>query len=284
MTSKQQGSAIGERQTSANPRTSQPLRYLRLMAIFAGASISAQLEYRANFVVSLVSSLLTVGGALFGLMVLSGDGQPVGGWSYREATVVVGVFTLVQGFIGALLQPNLNRIAEGVRTGTMDFNLLKPIDTQFLVSTRNVNVFRVVDVVVGVGLIGWALTGLDRLSLVGIVSGTLLLVAALMIVYSIWFMLTTTAFWFVKVENTTELFNSLFRAGQFPVTVFPGWVRAFFTVIVPVAFITTVPAEALIGRARPGSAVAAAAVALVMLIVSRWFWRWAVSSYTSASS
>ncbi len=62
-------------------------RYLRLVRVFAGASISAQLEYRMNFIVNLVGSLLTAGGALFGLFVLYGDGQPLGGWEYREAMV-----------------------------------------------------------------------------------------------------------------------------------------------------------------------------------------------------
>lgn len=259
-------------------------RYLRLIRVFLAASLSVQLEYRANFVVSLIGALLTAGGALFGLLVLAGDGQPIGGWSFREATVVVGLFTLVQGFIGALLFPNLNKIAEAVRLGTMDFNLLKPIDTQFLVSTRNIDVFRVIDVVIGIGLIIWGVRGSGGFSWSGLLLGMILTLAALLIVYAIWFILTTTAFWFVKVENITELFNGLFRAGQFPVTAFPGWVRIFFTVVVPIAFVTTVPAAALIGRLNPGNTLAALAVALVLLVIARWFWHYAIGSYTSASS
>lgn len=260
------------------------MRYLRLAAIFAGASISAQLEYRANFLLGLLGALLQAGGSLFGLLILTGDGQSVGGWSYREAMVVVGLFTLVQGFIGAFLYPNLNKIAEAIRTGTMDFTLLKPIDAQFQVSARNVNIFPLTNIVIGLMVIGWALPGIPGVTSAGLLIGTLLVVAALMIVYAVWFLLTTTAFWFVKVENITELFNGLFRAGQFPVSVLPGWVRFFFTFVVPVAFITTVPAEAIIGRAKLPSALTAIGVALVLLAVSRWLWQRAVGSYTSASS
>jgi ABC-2 type transport system permease protein len=259
-------------------------RYLRLIRVFAGASISAQLEYRANFMISLIGAFLTSGGSLFGLLVLTGDGQPIGGWSYREASVVVGLFTLMQGFIGAFLQPNLNKIAEAVRLGTMDFTLLKPIDAQFLVSTRNVNVFRMIDIVIGVIVIVWAVSDMGGITTQGVALGAALVVAGVAIVYAIWFTLTTTAFWFVKVENITELFSGLFRAGQFPVTAFPTWVRLLFTFIVPVAFITTVPAEAIVGRIRPESALVAAGVALVLLLISRWFWSVAVRSYTSASS
>jgi ABC-2 type transport system permease protein len=259
-------------------------RYLRLIGVFTRASVSAQLEYRANFLISLVSALLASGGALFGLLLLSADGQPVGGWSYREASVVVGLFTIVQGFIGAVLSPNLNKIAEAIRLGTMDFTLLKPIDAQFLVSTRNVDLFRIIDIGIGTIVIVVASSGLPGITLSSVLLSALLLGTALLIVYAIWFILTTTAFWFVKVENITELFNGLFRAGQFPVTAFPSWVRVLFTFVVPVAFITTVPAEAIIGRIRLESALAAAGVALVLLAVARWFWGVAVRSYTSASS
>lgn len=259
-------------------------RYMRLAAIFAGASVSAQLEYRANFLINLLTSLLTAGGSLLGLLVVSGDGQPIGGWSYREAAVVVGLFTLVQGLIGALLQPNLNKIAEAVRLGTMDFTLLKPIDAQFLVSTRNINLFQAIDMLLGLGIIGWAAAGLPGLTLKGALAATLLVGAGLLIVYAIWFMLSTTAFWFVKVENLTDLFSGLFRAGQFPVSAYPGWVRLLFTFVVPVAFVTTVPAEALIGRFQPLSALGALLAAALLLLAARLLWHRALASYTSASS
>jgi ABC-2 type transport system permease protein len=259
-------------------------RYLRLIGVFVRASVSAQLEYRANFLISLIGALLTSGGALFGLLLLSADGQPVGGWTYREASVVVGLFTIVQGFIGAVLSPNLNKIAEAIRLGTMDFTLLKPIDAQFLVSTRNVDLFRLIDIGIGLTIIIVAASGLPAMGVSSMLLGALLLGTALLIVYAIWFILTTTAFWFVKVENITELFNGLFRAGQFPVSAYPGWVRGLFTFIVPVAFITTVPAEAIIGRMRLESALMAAGIALALLAVARWFWGVAVRSYTSASS
>jgi ABC-2 type transport system permease protein len=259
-------------------------RYLRLALVFIGASINAQLEYRMNFVVSLVGALLAAGGSLFGLLILTGDSQAVGGWSYREATVVVGLFTIVEGFIDGALRPNLNKIGEAIRTGTMDFTLLKPVDAQFFSSTRNMNIFPLLNVGVGLLVIGWALPGIPGVTAGGVALSVVLLVAALAIVYAIWFMLTTTAFWFVKIENVTELFNGLFRAGQFPVTVFPGWARFVFTFVIPVAFITTVPAEALVGRITTPTALAAAGVALVLLLAARWLWSFAIGSYTSASS
>jgi ABC-2 type transport system permease protein len=259
-------------------------RYIQLIMVFLRASLSVQLEYRANFIISIISAAMASASALFGLFLLSGDGTPIGGWSYAEATIVVGVYTIVQGFIGAVLAPNLPQIAEAVRLGTMDFTLLKPIDAQFMVSARNINVFRSIDILAGLIIVAIAGVQIGGFQILNILIASIMLVCALLIVYAIWFMLTTTAFWFVKVANITELFNGFFRAGQFPVAAFPGWVRSFFTIIVPVAFITTIPSEALTNRLTLSSALTTIAVTIVLLVVSRLIWKRAVGSYTSASS
>jgi ABC-2 type transport system permease protein len=259
-------------------------RYWTLIGIFAGSSIAAQLEYRANFVVNLIGSLMTAVGSLFGLSILLGTGSSLGGWNSPEAIVVVGVFTLVEGFMGVFLYPNLNKIAEAVRTGSMDFTLLKPLDSQFLVSARNVGILRVADLLIGLGMIVYATSQLGGVRLEGIAVASILITASFASVYSIWLMLCTTAFWWVGVENITELFWGFFRAGQFPITAFPGWGRILFTFVIPVAFITTVPAEALVGRVQTAAALGALGVALLLVAVSRGFWRFALRNYTSASS
>jgi len=260
-------------------------RYLRLIRIFTGATLSAQLEYRANFLGAVLASLGEVGVALLGIGVLFG--QPgtteVGGWSFREALLVVGLFMLTEGFISVFVQPNMSKIAEAVRTGSMDFTLLKPIDAQFGVSTRHLNVLRVTDLLIGLGLTVYAASGLT-VTFGGVLVAALLYLSALVIVYCIWLALSTTAFWFVKTQNVAELFNGVFGAARFPVTAFPVPVRALLTFVVPVAFITTVPAQAMTGTLTPALALASPLVAAALFAATRLFWLRAVGSYTSASS
>ncbi|GGL99679.1 ABC transporter permease [Deinococcus aerophilus] len=259
------------------------IRYLRLIRIFTGATISAQLEYRANFLGAVLGSLGQVGVALLTIGVLFAQTETVGGWTFREALLVTGFFMLTEGFISVFVQPNMSRIAEAIRTGSMDFTLLKPVDAQFNVSTRYLNVLRFPDLLIGLGLIGYAASALT-VTLAGVLTAAVLYLSALSIVYCIWLALSTTAFWFVKTQNMAELFNGIFGAGRFPVSAFPLPVRFLLTFIVPIALITTVPAQAMTGRLTPLLALASPLVALALFAATRWFWLRAVASYTSASS
>lgn len=102
--------------------------------------------------------------------------------------------------------------------------------------------------------------------------------------YSLWFILGTSSIWFVKVANATEVLRALLEAGRFPSQAFPAAYRFVFTFIVPVAFLTTVPAEAALGRLNLSTLGLALLIATGLLVASRLFWRFALKSYTSASS
>jgi ABC-2 type transport system permease protein len=109
-----------------------------------------------------------------------------------------------------------------------------------------------------------------------------MLLAGLVIFYSLLMILITLSFWFVEVSNIMELIYTFFEAGRFPVTAFPTWVRIVLTFIVPIAFITTVPAQAVLGWLQPAGVVTGLTIAAVLFAVSRAFWRYALRHYTSA--
>lgn len=260
-------------------------RHWRLIRIFVVATISTQLEYRVNFLMAVLGSLTTAGTALLGLGVIFG--QPgmssIGGWNFKEALLVTAFYLLTSGVIEVFIRPNMSEIAEAIRTGNMDFALLKPIDAQFNISTRHINILRVPDILIGIGLLAYAISGIS-VTILGIFLSVLMYLSSIIIVYCLWLALSTTAFWFVKTQNATELFQGVFGAARFPVTAFPVPVRALLTFVIPIAFVTTVPAQALIGKLTPLLALTSPLVALLLFGASRWFWLKAVSSYTSASS
>jgi ABC-2 type transport system permease protein len=261
------------------------MRYLRLFLLFLKSSFLIELEYRANFVARAVVSLFDVGVVLVGTGLFYAHTDRIGGWTYDQALVIVGIFTFVSGFVAAFLRPNTQKIIEMVREGTLDFVLTKPVNSQFMASLRYAQLFYLVDMAAGAGIVAVAFARLGRApNATQLAQFALMLAMALLIVYSIWMVIATLAFWLVKVGNMAELFNSTYETGRFPITTYKGVIRLALTFIVPVAFITTFPAQSVLGALDAGTAVAAVAMGGAMFAASALFWRRAVRSYSSASS
>lgn len=258
-------------------------RYLTVLKLFWSTAISAELEYRVNFAFATLGSLGSLAGSLFSLFLFYQGGYTFQGWSWEEALVVLGVFTLLQGFSSTFLAPNLNQIVKQVQQGTLDFVLLKPISSQFWLSMRTVSPWGLPDLIFGCILIGYAGTRLGVASSAYALSVVPLLFGLLSL-YSLWFMLGATSIWFVKIYNVTEVLRGLLEAGRYPMAAYPLAYRFFFTFVIPVAFLTTVPAETMLDRVQAGWIIGAGILAVVLLVVSRWFWKFALRFYTSASS
>ncbi|MGC1306784.1 MAG: ABC transporter permease [Phormidesmis sp.] len=258
-------------------------RYLRILRLFWQVAIAAELEYRINFIIAVISSIGGLVGSLFGLFLFYRTDYSFPGWSWNEALIVLGLFTLLQGISATFLVPNLNKIVTYVQEGTLDFVLLKPVSSQFWLSTHTISPWGFPDLIFGMIIIVYAggQLGLPPLAYLLLLPPLALGVVSL---YSLWFILGSTSIWFVKVYNVTEVLRSLLEAGRFPVEGYPAAYRVFFTFVIPVAFLTTVPAQTMIGQSEPTWLIGSALLALALFQVSRWFWQFALRFYTSASS
>jgi len=265
-------------------------RYWRSLRCFWATSLAAELEYPLNAWIELLSVLGNLAGSLFVLQLLFAGGPELGGWSWSGALVVLGLYTLLDGFTTCVLQPNLSRVVNHVQTGTLDYVLLKPIDSQFWLSARTVSPWGLPAIAAGLGLIGWALARGGSGAAAGppapgaVLLALALLLAALVILYSLWFVLAALSIWFVKVWNATEVLRYALVAGRYPVSAYPPALRLLFTLVLPVAFLTTVPAEALLGRGSLLWAGGSLLAAVLCFAGSRLLWRYAQRFYTSASS
>ncbi len=260
-------------------------RYLQLIVIYYRSALLAEMEYRTNFISSLVYSILWAFWIAGGVSIFFYHRTSLGGWTYNEILIVMGLFMIFNGVIDTVLRPNINRLTEYIQKGTLDFVLIKPANSQFLATVTSISVFKCFDVAIGFGLIGYGLYRLHHWpTLVECLLFSIMMPSGLILVYSLWLFLATLAFWFVKIENFTELFYTFYEAGRFPITVYKGWIRAVLTFVVPVAFLTTFPAAALMGRLSPWYAAASSGIALVLFFASSRFWRYAIRFYSSASS
>lgn len=261
------------------------MNILRLLAVFFRVNLMGELAYRINFFWQLLQSILSLGMSLTGIVVIFSYTSAIGGWRPDEVLALVGVYLLVGGIIGLVIQPCMERFIESVRDGSLDFVLTKPEDIQLLVSIRRIEIWQFIDMALGLGVLVTALIRLGANVGVGQTAAFLLmLVIGAVIIYSFFLILATLSFWFVRVENILAIFQSMYEAGRWPISLYPGWLRYGLTFVIPVAFAVTVPAEALTGRLTWQTMLGAIALAIGLFIASRAFWIVGLRRYSGASS
>jgi ABC-2 type transport system permease protein len=282
---------------SASPETLPPprplpadpprdiLRPIRLFGIFFRIGALNELQYRANLAVQLFQSLIALFTGLAVLALVFDQTSNLAGWSESELLAVMGVHILMGGVIRTAIQPNMERLMTDVRQGTLDYVLTKPEDAQVMISVREFRIWQAVDIIVGGIVLAIGIGRLETSIGLGsalIFAGTLLLGAVM--IYCFWLILTTAAFWVVRMDELHELFDGIYQSGRWPVTIYPSWLRISLTFLVPIAFAVTVPAEALTSRLTPETLALAAGFALALLVITRWFWRTGLKHYAGASA
>jgi ABC-2 type transport system permease protein len=260
-------------------------RYARLLFVQLRTSFTLAVQYRFDFFIEGVLALVWLGITLVPLMVVFARRTTVAGWSYPEALVVVGLFSVLKAVLDGAVMPSLNHVVDGIRKGTLDLILLKPADAQFLVSTSRFEPWRILDLLGSVAIVLYAFRLLHHVPAAGeVIVGCALFAVAVMLLYSLWILVVSLSFRVVKVDNLSYLFMSIFDAGRWPIHVFKGTLRVLFTVVFPLALMTTYPAQALLGHLSLVHASLAGAGGLLFAGWARWVWRRSLRAYTSASS
>lgn len=258
---------------------------MRIALLHLRLAVVNELQYRINFVVQLLQSVIALATTLIVLTLIFQQTDALGDWTRPQLLVVVGVFTIVGGIVGFAIEPNMGRLISDIRLGTFDYLLTKPADAQLLVSVREFRVWRLTDVAIGLGVAIWGLASGDgSVGWQEIGGFALTIVAGCLALYCCWLALTIGAFWFVRMEQLQELFTGLSRAGQYPVGIYPGWLRFTLSFLVPLGFAITVPAQALTGRLSLTRFFVTLAFGVGAVLATRLLWRFGVRRYSGASA
>ncbi len=258
---------------------------LRLLRLFFTINAASELQYRANFVLALVRSLINVATNGANLALIFSNTQTLAGWTAPQLVAVLGVWFIIGGLMRVVVRPSLAKVMDDVRLGTLDYLLVKPADSQLLASIRVMELWGVTDVALGLLLLAAALWRLSaNISLGQAATFTLVLCAGGVMVYSFCLVLATSTFWIVRAENILVVFGEMFAAGRYPVTVYPSWIRIVLTLVVPVAFATTIPVQAVTGQLSAPALAGTLLLAITLLLVSSGFWRYGLRNYTGASA
>jgi ABC-2 type transport system permease protein len=261
-------------------------RYLRLLGVQLRMSATTAMQYRTEFLLKGALALFWIGVTLVPSIVVFSRRHSVAGWTYEQSLVVLAWFSLLKAVLEGGVTPSLLGVVEGVRNGALDFVLLKPADAQFMVSTSKFEPWRVIDFLGAAAIFTYAFEKMGRWPTAGdLVKAGLLLVVAVLLLYSIWILVVSASFWVVRMDNLSYLFSSIFDAGRWPIDAFKSpLLKRIFTYVFPLALMTTFPARALLGTLEPKNTTLALAGGVGFAVLARLVWTRAVRFYTSASS
>jgi len=243
------------------------------------------LEYKTNILVDLITAILSLLGSIFLLSIFFQNSGSIGGWKFEQALIIQAIYTILNGITNTWFNPNLTEIVKHIREGTLDFVLLKPIDSQFFISLKKINPSGFLEIILGFFLLFFCIK-INQINFnLSFLNLSLITIScSICFLYSLWFFISTTTIWFVKTWNAIEVLRSFLYIGRFPLNSFSFSLRIFFSVFIPIAFITTIPSEVFLGLSQLWKILLEVIVASVFLITSRKFWLFALKFYSSASS
>ena len=260
-------------------------KYLEVYKKFLHTSLASELEYKTNIIVDLITAILSLIGSIFLLSIFFQNNGYIGEWKFEQALIIQAIYTILNGITNTWFNPNLTEIVKHIREGTLDFVLLKPIDSQFFISLKKINPSGFLEIMLGFLLLFFCIRiNQINLNLSFLTLSFITISCSICILYSLWFFISTTTIWFVKTWNAIEVLRSFLYIGRFPLNSFSFSLRIFFSVFIPIAFITTIPSEVFLGLSVLWKIFLEIIVATVFLINSRKFWFFAIKFYSSASS
>lgn len=244
-----------------------------------------EVQYRLNFFLQVVESAVRLVTGLVAIQLVFSFTADLRGWGESELLAVLGVHILLGGFLATFILPNMFTFMYEVREGELDFALVRPVDSQLFISTRQLRFWNVVDIATGGVVLGWAMSGLtERLTALQVIVFVATMICGALILYSVWLAFTTTAFWLIDVDDMAQIITGLYDAGRWPIRVYPLWLQGALTAVVPLGVAITVPAEALTGRLTAGALGVLVLVTIASVAASRAFWLYGVRNYSGASA
>ena len=272
---------------SAPPRLRGSLRrYLTVYVALWKNSVIREMSFKTNFLLWIVVELLWFALQLSFIAVIYAHTDHIGDWTKWEVVLLMGTAHFIQQIFQAFFLTNCTELSELIRTGRLDFMLLLPVNTRFLISLRKVDLGSFVNAVSAIAVIAYSLKQLGRvpngLELLGF---ALFAFTGILIHYSLMFLLSTVSFWTVRAQGIVWGYYSLFNISRLPDAAYRGFFKAFFTFVLPMVLVANVPARVIVQKVHaPGQLVLLVGMVFACAAASEVMWRISVRHYTSASS
>ena len=261
-------------------------RYLAIYAALWRNSVTREMSFKGNFLLWIIVELVWFGLQLSFVSVLFSQTETIGTWTLWQVVLLTGVSNFIQQIYQAFFLVNCTNLSELVRTGKMDFLLLLPVNTRFIVSVRQVDLPSFANAAFAAGVMFYAAGRLHLHPTAGQLLGfAALCVLGLLVHYSLMFMLASVSFWTVRAQGIVWGYYNLFNIARMPDEAFRGVFKAVFTFALPVLLVSNVPVRVLLNTlATPWPWLVLSGLGVAWAFISEWFWRFSIRRYTSASS
>lgn len=221
-------------------------KYLRLYRAFFRASFVADMEFRANFLVRIFTDILWYAAQIFTFEILFLHTPTLGGWQAPQMRVFLGVLFVVDAIYMVLFHENLEKMNTQIRKGDIDLFLVKPVSAQFMITCQKIATALIGNLLISIGWLTWSLYHLPDFSALRLLWLIALIPSALMTIYSIRFTFSASAFLFTQAESIMYLWYQLYKLGLRPDGIYVPWLRVVVLTVIPVGFVASVPARAVL--------------------------------------
>ena len=278
-------------------RREQP-NYRWVWLTFVRNALIREMTFRGNFLITVMTRALWFCSQILLFKIIFHNVQHITpGWNEYQYFAFMATGMLINAVIEALFMPNMANFSELIRTGNLDFALLKPIDTQFLISFEKMDLAMLNQILLSVGLLIYAISNLPTGTEVSVTIGSvalyvLFIVVGVTILYSLMISLASTAIWFGRNQGLYDFWFYITVFARYPRSIYQtatpagDVIRFVFTFILPILVVVTVPSRVLLDTLGSQSWLAGIGLAAAGagLVVSRMIFTWSLRSYRSASS
>ena len=260
-------------------------KYFKVYGQFFKTSIMAQLEYRSNFIFSiLIESCYLLGKSLYIIVVFSA-GLAVGGLDRWQVLMFIGSYTFLTGYMDAFFLQNITAFSEYVWKGTLDAYLTKPLNSLFIITLRKFDLgLGIPNFIGGLAMIviGWIKCQIPVTftNVAGYIAFTLL---GCLLAYPIMFIPTMFSFWLVKMDALIEAIWALWDINKMPMAIYTHPIRFFGTFIIPIFVVTNFAPMWVMGILPTSHIIYAVASVPLLYGIMHIMWKRALKRYSGAS-
>lgn len=267
--------------------------YLRVWLTFLKVSLSREMIFRMNFLIEVVTTCFWIAAQLLLFQIIFGHVTKIRDWTQAEYYGFMATGMLINAFVEMLFMPNCANLSEQIRTGNLDFALVKPIDPQFLVSFQTIDVSLLAQVAVSIGLLGYSLSASAvSLTVTSVVLYLFLVAVAVAFFYGMMIALASAAVFMGRNQGLYDFWFYVTSFARYPGDVYrQGLVGEFFwfgfSFVIPILLVVTVPSRVVLQKTlspNPWVIVVAPLTTALCLWGSRRIFNWSLSHYRSASS